>query len=289
MKEQKNMNNNLMILAAGMSSRMKKSAEANKKSKVSEQALSKPKMMLGVGSTGRPFLDYLIFNAKKAGYNDILFIVNDKDHTVKNYYTENKDLSEYNGLKFSFATQTIASGRTKPLGTADAVSVGLKVRSDWSGKKFSVCNSDNLYSVNSLKLLLDDNHSAALIDYDRDALGVEPERVKAFAVIWKDQSSYLTDIVEKPNEQQVLKATDINNRIGVSMNFFSLDYDIIMPYLKNTPNNPKRNEKELTETIRMLAKDIKNPVFTIPLTEAVPDLTTINDMDDVESFIESKS
>ena len=278
-----------MILAAGMSSRMKKSAEANKKSKVSEQALSKPKMMLGLGSTGRPFLDYLIFNAKKAGYNDILFIVNDKDHTVKNYYTENKELADYNGLKFSFATQTIASGRTKPLGTADAVSAGLKVRSDWSGKKFSVCNSDNLYSVNSLKLLLDDNHPAALIDYDRDALGVEPERVKAFAVIWKDQSSYLTDIVEKPNEQQVLKATDINNRIGVSMNFFSLDYDIIMPYLKNTPINPKRDEKELTETIRMLVKDIKNSVFTIPLSEPVPDLTTVNDMDDIELFIASKN
>ena len=86
------MNNNLMILAAGMSSRMKKSAEANKKSKVSEQALSKPKMMLGVGSNGRPFLDYLIFNAKKAGYNDILFIVNDKDDTVKNYYLEKNSL-----------------------------------------------------------------------------------------------------------------------------------------------------------------------------------------------------
>ena len=102
----------------------------------------------------------------------------------------------------------------------------LKVRPDWSGQKFCVCNSDNLYSVNSLKLLLDDNHPAALIDYDRDALGVEPERVKAFAVIWKDKSSYLTDIVEKPNEQQVLKAMDVNKRIGVSMNIFSLDYEM---------------------------------------------------------------
>ena len=285
MREQKNMNNNLIILAAGMSSRMKKSAEVNKKSKLSEQALSKPKMMLGVGSTGRPFLDYLIFNAKNAGYNDILFIVNDKDHTVKKYYTEKKHLPEYEGLQFSFATQTIAPKRTKPLGTADAVSAGLKVRPDWSGQKFCVCNSDNLYSVNSLKLLLDDNHPAALIDYDRDALGVEPERVKAFAVIWKDKLSYLTDIVEKPNEQQVLKAMDVNKRIGVSMNIFSLDYDIIMPYLKNTPINPKRDEKELTETIRMLANDIENSVFTIPLSEPVPDLTTVNDMDDVESFI----
>tara|TARA_B100000575_G_C23108610_1_gene640109 strand:- start:1048 stop:1917 length:870 start_codon:yes stop_codon:yes gene_type:complete len=285
MREQKSMNNNLMILAAGMSSRMKKSAEVNKKSKVSEQALLKPKMMLGVGSNGRPFLDYLIFNAKKAGYNDILFIVNDKDNTVKNYYSEKKSLPEYEGLKFSFATQKIAPGRTKPLGTADAVLSGLEIRSDWKGQKFCVCNSDNLYSVNSLKLLLDDNHPASLIDYDRDALGVEPERVKSFAVIWKDQSSYLADIVEKPNEEQVLKATDINQRIGVSMNIFSLDYDIIIPYLKNTPINSLRDEKELTETIRMLVSDLKNSVFTIPLSEPVPDLTTVNDMDDVESFM----
>ena len=280
------MNNNLMILAAGMSSRMKKSAEANKKSKVSEQALSKPKMMLGVGSNGRPFLDYLIFNAKKAGYNDILFIVNDKDDTVKNYYLEKKSLPEYEGLKFSFATQTIASGRTKPLGTADAVLAGLKVRSDWKGQKFCVCNSDNLYSTNSLKLLLDDNHPATLIDYDRDALGVEPEELKHLQLFGRSIVLF-NDIVEKPNEEQVLKATDVNQRIGVSMNIFSLDYDIIMPFLKNTPINPLRDEKELTETIRMLANDLKNSVFTIPLSEAVPDLTTVNDMDDVESFISS--
>ena len=71
------------------------------------------------------------------------------------------------------------------------------------------------------------------------------------------------------------------------MNIFSLDYDIIMPFLKNTPINPLRDEKELTETIRMLANDLKNSVFTIPLSEAVPDLTTVNDMDEVELFIGS--
>ena len=49
--------------------------------------------------------------------------------------------------------------------------------------------------------------------------------------------------------------------------------------------NPKRDEKELTETIRMLANDIENSVFTIPLSEPVPDLTIVNDMDDVESFV----
>mgnify|MGYP003303710761 CR=1 FL=1 len=143
------------------------------------------------------------------------------------YYLEKKSLPEYEGLKFSFATQTIASGRTKPLGTADAVLAGLKVRSDWKGQKFCVCNSDNLYSTNSLKLLLDDNHPATLIDYDRDALGVEPERVKAFAVIWKDRSSYLTDIVEKPNEEQVLKATDVNQRIGKIINNLSIIDSVI--------------------------------------------------------------
>ena len=52
------MNNNLIILAAGMSSRMKKSAEVSKKSKVSEQALSKPKMMLGLTISGGKVVTY---------------------------------------------------------------------------------------------------------------------------------------------------------------------------------------------------------------------------------------
>ena len=173
------------------------------------------------------------------------------------------------------------------MGTANAVLSGLEVRPDWAGQKFTVCNSDNLYSVQALSLLLEDDHSAALIDYDRDYLGVEPERVKAFAVIWKSDNGYLTDIVEKPCQEEVLKATDENGRVGVSMNIFRLDTDIMLPLLKETPLHPERDEKELTETVRMLVRKREDGMFTVPLSEPVPDLTNLKDISTVQSFISS--
>jgi len=281
------MNSNLMIMAAGVSSRMKRSADIDGASDAAKEALSKPKMMLNVG--GRPFLDYLLFNARSAGYNDILFIVSDRDSSVRNYYMENAGDDQFTGLVFSFAEQAIPEGHAKPLGTADAVLSGLEARPDWAGQKFTVCNSDNLYSVGALSALKRDDHLSALIDYDRDTLGVEPERVKAFAVIWKNGGGFLTDIVEKPGFEQVEKARDGNGRVGVSMNVFGLDYDTILPLLKETPLHPEREEKELTETVRMLVKQVPNGMYAIPLSEPVPDLTTIGDIGKVDYFISSTS
>ncbi|MEY4541151.1 MAG: hypothetical protein RLZZ306_2908, partial [Bacteroidota bacterium] len=59
----------LLIMAGGMSSRMKKveGSEALDSALV-QQANTLPKGMIGVGKDGRPFMDYLIYNAYKAGY-----------------------------------------------------------------------------------------------------------------------------------------------------------------------------------------------------------------------------
>jgi len=70
------------------------------------------------------------------------------------------------GVRISYAVQAVPGGRTKPLGTADALLCALRVRTDWSGKKFTVCNGDNLYSQGVLKQLRETGHPGALIDYD---------------------------------------------------------------------------------------------------------------------------
>ncbi len=48
-----------MIMAAGVSSRMRKTAAAENSSELAKEAQVKPKMMLGVGEDSRPFMDYL--------------------------------------------------------------------------------------------------------------------------------------------------------------------------------------------------------------------------------------
>ena len=115
------MDRNLMIMAAGVSSRMRKTAAAENSSELAKEAQVKPKMMLGVGEDSRPFMDYLLFNARDAGYRDVLLIVNDKDDSVRNYYTSHAVSPDFEGLIFSFAVQTVPGGRVKPMGTADEI------------------------------------------------------------------------------------------------------------------------------------------------------------------------
>jgi len=275
----------LMILAAGISSRMKRSVPMGEQvaEKLVAEADQKPKAMIGVGKNGRPFMDYLLWNAARAGYREVVLVINERDEFTKPYY-RNKDIW---GLDLSFARQGIPPGREKPLGTADAVLQGMRAKLYWSGGKFTVCNSDNLYSVNVMKKLMEDPHLCAMADYDRDALGVEAERVKAFAVIWKDEENYLTDIVEKPGSEAIERARDLKGRVGVSMNIFRLDYDAMLPVLEACPLHPERQEKELPTALKMLMKENPRAVFTIPVAEPVPDLTSKGDLLKVKTFLEA--
>jgi NDP-sugar pyrophosphorylase family protein len=79
----------LLIMAGGMSSRMKKTdGNSNLDEKLIEQANTLPKGMIGVGKDGRPFMDYLLYNAHRAGYNEVLILKNPKDTVTQPYYDQ---------------------------------------------------------------------------------------------------------------------------------------------------------------------------------------------------------
>ena len=60
------MHNNLIILAGGASSRMKKPATSKTiDSNETAQANNRSKSLISLDKTGRPVLDYLLYNAKK--------------------------------------------------------------------------------------------------------------------------------------------------------------------------------------------------------------------------------
>ena len=237
--------NNIMILAAGMSSRMKNSVDQSLDQQQIQDANIKPKSMLSVGKNGRPFMDYLIHNISVLGYQNICIVINEKDHITEKYYQEHSSWD----LDIHFATQFIPAGRSKPLGTADAVLQGLK-QSNWDNLSFTVCNSDNLYSEDVLSSLRKNEHPQAMIAYDRDSLGVEAERINSFAVIKKNERGFLTDIVEKPTSNEIQSVMDIDGRVNVSMNIFKLDQEVILPFLEDCPLHPIRNEKELPIAIK---------------------------------------
>ena len=279
----------LVILAAGISSRMKKSAVPQMivdKSLI-EDADYKAKSMIGVGKDHRPFLDYLLYNARQTGYKDVLIIVGEKDDSIRNYYGQKDRDNEFHGLKISYATQWIPAGKEKPIGTADALYQGLKSRGDWSGQQFTVCNSDDLYSEKALKLMLQNDYKNAIVDYDRRALQFEWSRIEKFAVTIKDEYGFLTNIIEKPSEEQIKAAEGKNGFVGVSMNIFELQYDMIYPFLEKVPFNPVRNEKELPEAVTLMVAANPKSVFAFPFAEHVPDLTDKNDILPVKKYLET--
>jgi glucose-1-phosphate adenylyltransferase len=280
----------LVILAGGISSRMKRpvNGNLNVEEKLIEDADKKSKSMIGVGNNYRPFLDYLLFNARQSGFKDIVLVVGELDSSIKEYYGTSENNNNFNGINISYAVQPIPLGRSKPLGTADALLWGLKSKPEWKGSKFTVCNSDNLYSQEALRLMLNSPHIAALIDYDRSALEFDISRIERFAVTTKDENGFLIDIIEKPTPEIIESVKSKSGFIGVSMNIFSFSYDVIFPILEKVPLHPERKEKELPGAVKILADEIKESVYAYPLSEHVPDLTSKEDIIQVKKYLEKK-
>ncbi len=282
------MNNlNLVILAAGISSRMKKSitGSATLQSSVLQDGVNKPKSMMRVGKDERPFMDYLLYNALKAGYRDIVIVIGDNDNSVRQCYGAAERNNHFHGLTISYAVQRVPSGRTKPLGTADALNQALLSKPEWKGDTFVVCNSDNLYSVNALNKLLVHPSPNAMIDYDRETLGFEQARIEQFAVIQKDEDGFLTAIIEKPSAKELNDAKDSRDSVGVSMNIFKFEYNTMLPILEQVPLHPTRHEKELPRAVSMLIQKAPRSMTTIPLSEIVIDLTSKDDIEGVREFL----
>jgi NDP-sugar pyrophosphorylase family protein len=280
------MHNNLIILAGGASSRMKKQASLdNLSAEEVAQANERSKGLIGVGPNGRPLLDYLLLNAKKAGYKNVYIIIGEQGELFKEFYgSENKN-NDFHGLNISFAVQYIPEGRVKPFGTADALFQAVEQFPELNTQYYSVCNSDNLYSAKALLALRETESPNAFISYDRDALEFPLERISRFAIAKLDENNCLLDILEKPTADVLDSYRDAEGVLRVSMNAFKFDGAVLYPYLKNCPVHPERDEKELPTVLLNSLKENGNTALGIPFSEHVPDLTAKEDIAEVKEYL----
>ncbi|MDP5106786.1 MAG: sugar phosphate nucleotidyltransferase [Polaribacter sp.] len=280
------MNDTLVILAGGMSSRMKNPPSSNSISKeVEDQANVRSKSLISVGNEGRPLMDYLLYNAKQAGYKNIYIVINEKGGLFKEFYGKKTANNIFNGLHISFAIQYIPIDRVKPFGTADAVFQAVEQFKELQSKQFTVCNSDNLYSEKALKALRETPNANAFISYDRDGLAFSEDKILSFAVVSLEANTYLKNIIEKPSIEIANSYKDPFGKIRVSMNIFKLDGKMMYSYLKNCPIHPIRNEKELPTAILNMANEHTNAMFAIPFSEHVPDLTAKDDIILIKAYL----
>jgi len=252
------------------------------------QANTRSKTLISVGPDSRPLMDYLLFNAKQAGYKNIYVVINEQGQLFKEYYGNNQKNNEFHGMSISFAIQYIPEGRTKPFGTADALLQAVEQYPELNTQYYSVCNSDNLYSIEALKAIRETKSTNAFISYDRDALQFSAERISRFALIKQDSEHHLLNIVEKPSANEMNNYKDADGKLRVSMNIFKFDGKVIYSYLKNCPIHPERNEKELPSALLNLINDYPNSAIGIPFSEHVPDLTSKADIKAMKVYLEQR-
>jgi len=268
-------NDSLIILAAGLSSRMKKSVSSKNLSKRSiEQANSRDKGLIGIDKNGRPLIHYLLINAKIAGFKVIYLVIGQNSDSFKSYFDENK----YDGLDIEFAVQYLEKNKLKPSGTADALFQAITQFPILKSSNFCVCNSDNLYSAKALRSIRSTSFSNAFISYDKSFLNFSSEKVSSFSILKLNENGYLVNILEKPTAKDFDLFKDNGGKIRVSMNLFKFNGSVFYDYLKNCPFDVLRNEKELPTAVLNLAKDQPSSVYGIPFEEHVPDLTSKDDI-----------
>lgn len=276
------MTNTIVVLAAGMSSRMKKSVDLKIDNKKADEANNKSKSLITFNN--KPFIYFLLKNILDAGFENVIMVVG-KDFDDFKKQIDILQLSSK--LNVKYAVQKIPIDRVKPFGTADAVYQTMEQIDELQTTSFCVCNSDNLYSTSSLKLIRENNYENAVLAYDRDSLDFPKEKVSSFSILMMDQDFNLVNFIEKPTPEQVAKNSDENGKIRVSMNIFKFNGEQAFDFIKNCPINPIRIEKELPSAIVNMISNESLSMRGIPIAEHVPDLTSKADILTIQKLIDS--
>ncbi len=221
----------LVILAAGMGSRF-----------------GGLKQMEKMDEAGNFLLDYSVYDAKRAGFDSVVFIIK------KEFYEAFRDSIGKRVekiIKVEYAFQqlddlpegfTVPEGREKPWGTAHAIYAARNLIKD----DFIIINGDDYYGQETFKVAYDYLKSLpenaqgtyANVAFDVANTLAENGSVKR-GVCFHDDKLYLTKMIESSicrDERNIIQATPLDENIRpficqpgqlVSMNLFVFTKDII--------------------------------------------------------------
>lgn len=256
----------LLILAAGIGSRY-----------------GGVKQMDKIGPSGESIIDYSVFDAIRAGFEKVVFVLNPKiEKDFKAVYEPRLS----GKIETAYVLQELGNipegtrfipGRVKPWGTGHAV---LVAKNDINTTPFAVINADDFYGReafgvmrNFLAQRKNDETHYAMVGYQlKNTLSKNGSVSRG---ICRTQNGLLTDVVERTKiyrektgqivyeENNKKRAIDDNNL--VSMNFWGL-----------TPKYFEQSEVFFIDFIRKNAQDRKAE-FYIPY--VVNQLITQNDVD----------
>ena len=257
-------------------------------------------------------IDYSIFDAIRAGFNHIVFIIKEDfyedfkttiGHRIEKFIDVDYVFQDTNNIPSAF---NIPISRTKPFGTAHAILCAKdKIRSD-----FAVINADDFYGLDAFEVAFDyltknnDENQYALIAYE--AINTISDQGAVKRGICYNHNNYLTNIVESSIEKQqngTLLATPLNSNISnypisynqlVSMNLFAftkkfltfLD-DLFITFLNENKENLSSCEFFLPTAVSTLINNKISSVKVLKTTSKWFGITYKQDLDIVKSEIKN--
>jgi len=255
----------LVILAAGMGSRF-----------------GGLKQIEPIDEYGNFIIDYSIYDAKKAGFDKVIFIIKEENLEIFKE-TVGKRVEKYINVEYAFqrledvpAGVDLPKDRVKPLGTAQAILAAKDLVSD----KFIIINSDDYYGSDAFKVAADYLKSLKAgsknvygnIGYMAKNTITENGSVKR-GVLYFDKNNKLEKLVESKIEKVngKLQATPLDDETKteviaddtlVSMNMFAFTSDIMdylekgyKPFFDENKNNLKSCEYLIPTVVSDLIED----------------------------------
>lgn len=187
-----------------------------------------PKPMLPI--LNKPLLEYAMENLKSMGVEDVYVIVGSKKEIIKEYFGNGEDFS----LHITYLEQN-------PLrGIAHAISLAKNFVSE----PFSVILGDDLTITSSLCNLVETFWEKNAWVVEGAVLENNVEAIKRACCIALGNAGKIKEIIEKPSAPK-------SNLRGVGVYLFDPK---VFDFIEITPASIKRNEKEITDTIGLIAK-----------------------------------
>ncbi|KGN71332.1 nucleotidyltransferase [Porphyromonas sp. COT-239 OH1446] len=245
----------LLVLAAGMGSRY-----------------GGLKQLDGLGPSGETIMDYSIFDAIRAGFGKVVFVIR---HTFEADFRE-KILSKYEGkipvevvfqeLDYLPEGFSVPEGREKPWGTNHALMMASRAIQE----PFAVINADDFYGrasyqvlADKLKSLSEATNTYCMVGY-RVGNTLSESGSVARGVCQVDERNFLTGVVERTaiirnaagqivfNDEHGQEVT-LDERTPVSMNMWGF-----------TPDYFKHSDAQFVDFLKAHEGELKSEFF-IPL------------------------
>lgn len=246
----------LLIMAAGMGSRF-----------------GGLKQIEPVGPSGEFMIDYSIYDAIKAGFNKVVFIIKEENYDIFEE-TVGKRIKNYINVEYCFqkindlpAGYSVPSDRIKPWGTAHAI---LAAKNNIS-ENFAIINADDFYGrdafIEVAKFLktatLKTPKEYAVVGYN--VLNTLTENGSVKRGICEEDCGYLKklteSLVEKRENKIVAKPLDgshefeVSSNTRVSMNMFGFTPDLFN-YIEDNFQTFLEENKNSLSTCEYLIPDL---------------------------------